>query len=241
MKRPDEEHCRAAYDAFLATSLPKAKRQWIESERPDYYLNLGSKCFAVEVTSVVDSIETARGSTPALTLEATAFRLVEETERLARHRQILRGTYVVVLGPGHGFPYNGKAIQAAALRFVAATFESERSPETPLDGSSREFTIRKVSSEGRQLGTVWCPPAVWAVNAETTLTALLVAALKTKAQLLESERLPVVLLLLDRYHLASPEAWRAAFSNLEVPRPISSVCRVTHDAQVEVLWQRPGA
>lgn len=238
MKRPDEEHCRAAYDCYLATRFPGVPRDWEESERPDYFLDLGNERFAVEVTSVVEVVEVRPTPLPALALEASAFRLIERLEAQARAGDELRGTYVVCLSAIHNFPAHRAGIVGAIGSFIADTRQLAAASKRPLLPSGDDScTIAKASPDGSHLVLIWDGDAKWEGEAERELTTLLCDAVRAKSVLLAGQRLPIVLLLLDRYHLGSPAVWQRVARTLSVPEGIVALLRILWDSSVDVLWE----
>lgn len=81
MKRGDEAFCTSEFEKFLRESLGKTSIVWeevaISAEPPDYYLQLENQRFAVEVTSIRETIKINPSSLTATGLSAASKRLVE--------------------------------------------------------------------------------------------------------------------------------------------------------------------
>jgi len=61
MKRPHEIMSNDSFALWLASRFPREPVGWVDvpqqNEPPDWYINIGSKTFAGEATSMVESLE----------------------------------------------------------------------------------------------------------------------------------------------------------------------------------------
>lgn len=236
MKRPDEEHCRAAFDAYLESRFPGRSRAWQESEAPDYRLTFGAQELGLEVTSIVEMVETGQARLPSLALDASIFRWGEALTARALAANQLSGHYVSYISALRDFVDQRQGIEEAILSFVARTRQLEvTSREALLHYRRTECTIEKVSPKGAAIELLWDGGAKWEGEAEVEIRALLIVALQAKAQKLIAEREPVVLLVLDRYHLASEEVWARAASQLCLPPNFKALIRVSPDSALQLL------
>ncbi|MDE3090782.1 MAG: hypothetical protein KGJ80_15510, partial [Chloroflexota bacterium] len=125
MKRSDEEFCRSEFDKFLRESLGKTSIVWEEvaqsSEPPDYYLQLGDYRFAVEVTSIRETIKITPSPLTATGLSAASKKFVESIEKSAVDEGILTGMYVVTLEPMDAFAEVKNLIAERILSYVRST------------------------------------------------------------------------------------------------------------------------
>ncbi|MCL5957998.1 MAG: hypothetical protein M1358_01560, partial [Chloroflexi bacterium] len=89
--RDDEELCKKCFDRYLVDSLGLRSRAWREGEDPpDYYLILGDRGFAVEVTNLIGELHTASGSISDEGYSAAVRKITKTIKSRAIEQGILR-------------------------------------------------------------------------------------------------------------------------------------------------------
>ena len=163
-------------------------------------------------------------------------RLVKEAETQALGCGGLRGSYLVCLGVIEEFGAHREALIEAITQYTAKTQTVPTAPaDTILPSLGWDCTISKIGSEGAVIEVLWDSDAKWEQEVQRDLARLLRQAVQKKESLLADISQPLVLLVLDRYHLASARLWRSAAEQLELPQGLVALLRICPDGTVEVL------
>jgi len=233
MKRSDEEAAKAAFDKWLSNII-SIDRQWAEvprsEEPPDYFLTLGSKRFAVEVTAITDHLDLGSGvlSGPAIT--NSLFGFVKEIETEALGLGVLNGAYAVSADPTYNFANHRESIKNSMLEYLRATYSRESAPESILYREGRcEWSIQKFGLHKTYIGMVLGWHARWKGEIRDELCEWLRQALHEKVRKLAKVEAPWVLLLIDAYPMGDPEDWIHAISYCEESGAFHTIARVGFD------------
>ena len=157
MKRADEEYCKDTFSIFLADRVGHGTFAWTEvpqnQEPPDYYLTLCGVRFAVEVTTLME--EVAVGATlrmPSTGISQALIKLCKDMEDDLRKRNILRGSYMLVLQPIEDLRNARPFIEERIVRYVERTRDDKAAaPEILLQQGRSRLSIRKASDRRDRL------------------------------------------------------------------------------------------
>jgi len=234
-KRPDEEFCREAYTRYLQATCPFLEQKWVPGDRPDYRLT-SAVCVAIEVTSIFEQVKVGSRLYPRIALIESASRLVREAEHRAVAQGILSGTYSVRIDAVEGFAELREPMIEAIVQYIAGTQAVSRGAESPLlPNTSQGCAISKVGADGADVRLVWDGDAHWEADMEAEIGRLVEAAVHKKSVLLSHLDEPIVLLILDRYHLADAATWRRATAQLTLPNGFVEISRVCDNGVIQVL------
>jgi hypothetical protein len=244
MKRADEEYCKDTFSIFLADRVGHGTFAWTEVSRkrepPDYYLTICGERFAVEVTTLMAEIAVGAAlRMPSAGVSQSLIKLCEDMEDDLRKRDILRGSYVLVLQPIAELRNARPFIEERIVRYVERTRDDKAAaPEILLQQGRSRLSIRKASDRRDRLyWIVHRGRGKWEGQMRNDATTLLRKALDDKRQKLDKVNVPIVLLLLDRYHLASTAMWLEAAEQVQFDG-FHTVARIWWDDSTLVLHSR---
>lgn len=214
MKRDDEEFCKAQFDTFVKRFFAPSQVTWHEvaqqHEPPDYYLLLDNTKYAVEVTTLVESVRVGTSSQmPPSAVHRFLEQFVDAVEEAAKTEGYLRGYYLVEFtAPIDDFTVVREGIRDGLLEYIRTTSGLESAPREKVferivsQRMPQQCWIRKVGSRPSKVkggGPVWTK---WEGEAAEEICGLLGKSLSGKAGKLKDVGDPIVLLLLDEYRLA---------------------------------------
>jgi hypothetical protein len=234
MKR-HEQLVKSEFDVWLARKCAPAGYSWEDVspnlQRPDWFLSLGGRHYAVEATTVVPPAGPGPNRVLEPTISASLDEFVNGVEARARAEGVLAGAYVLSLCPLPRNPRLMRALEAEILEYVRATQSlTQADPVSFGHVGDHDLTIRKVHSATSYIAEIISYP-VWGhhqIRAE--LVAQVHSALDRKARLLANTAEPILLLVLDAFMFSEEDDWRAA---------VSSSPSVDHFAAIYVI--RPGS
>lgn len=196
--KKQEEFCRDEFDRWLKSQHPKALVSWQDGlEPPDFWLILNGKKYAVEVTRIVDG--------HVRTDTASLWRIVDNTENIAREVGDLSGTYVVEFsGPIKTFRNWRNALKERILEYVSRTSSVRTDAGENIEVNYQVLChIRKLDSQGSIIGCIGPDNGGgWKDDIRHELRALLNATVNKKLEKLEKTNYPKVLILYDLYSFA---------------------------------------
>jgi hypothetical protein len=244
MKRADEEYCKDTFSIFLADHVGHGAFAWTEVSRkqepPDYYLAICGERFAVEVTTLMKEVAVSNAlRMSSAGISQSLIRFCEDMEDDLRERDILRGSYVLVLQPIAELRNARPFIQERIVRYIERTRDDKAAaPEILLQQGRSRLSIRKASVRGDRLyWVVHRGQGKWEGQMRNDVTTLLREALNDKRQKLDKVNEPILLLLLDRYHLASTAMWLEAAEQVQFDG-FHTVARIWQDDSTLVLHSR---
>ena len=149
MKRADEEYRKDTFSIFLADRVGHGTFAWTEvpqkQEPPDYYLALCGTRFAVEVTTLMD--EVAVGGTlqmPSAGINQALTKLCKDMEGDLSKRNLLRGSYVLVLQPIEDLRNARPFIEERIVQYVERTCDNKvAAPEVLLKQGRSRLSIKR--------------------------------------------------------------------------------------------------
>lgn len=117
--RDDENYAKEQFSNFLESKTIEDFEWFDGDEPPDFYLDISNLRFAVEVTRLVDNIETQRGIKPRNTIDSSAEKLVEKINQESQKTKILDGRYIISFSPvQHDFYPVRRQIESKILNFI---------------------------------------------------------------------------------------------------------------------------
>jgi hypothetical protein len=232
MKRSDEEAAKTGFDCWLSAII-SLDRQWAEvpksEEPPDYFLILGAKRFAVEVTAITDYLDLGSGvlSGPAITNSLIKF--AENVEAEALGLGILNGAYGISADPTPNFADHRESIKSAMFEYLRNTYERESAPESVLyrEGICK-WCMQKLGLNESciKMQGVGGGPWRWEGEIRDELSEWLRQALHEKVRKLAKVEAPWILLLIDAYPLGDPKDWIHAISLCEESNAFHTIARL---------------
>jgi hypothetical protein len=215
--REDEEFAKSRFEAYLRSRAPAETLTWRPGdEPPDYYLMLGHYEFAVEITTLTDSISTSGGLLEMEGLDAWHKNFVKEIQNEAVLSGILSGDYNIVFGfVGFDVYGNRKIVKKRILEVIALT------------KTDSEFALRDIDIDGRPVCTMFKVrgnPSVacvggpmvskWDVEADQDAFIPLQNAINTKMKKLSHVSMQKILILRSTSILSDVELYRNFLSKL---------------------------
>jgi hypothetical protein len=230
-KREDEEICKEEFEAFLR-SQGISNISWDNGdEPPDYYLNTAGVRYAVEVTNLMEQVETDGRQMSHLGFRHKVTRFVRNVERQARQEGILAGAYSLRCKPRDDFASQKRRIREQLLEYIRTTQGSVAPPARVLLGRGySSWSVEKLQSESRFL-IPSVSGAKWEVEAQNELCQLLQNVLLQKTEKLRSIDLPKILLILDRYVWLNINAWTKCRKELKGSEEFHTVFGVSRSGQ----------
>jgi len=226
MKRADEEHCKAQFDAFVKQFFTPSQVTWEEvaqqDEPPDYYLFLDTTKFAVEVTTSVERLSVGTQSPlPTRVIVEFLRRFVKEVERVARAKSYLQGCYLVSFSrPIDDFAAIRDELQTNLLEYIRRTHSLEQAPcrivfeKAVSQQRPQQCSIQKVHSNADQIVMGGPTRAKWEGDIAQDVYDLLSESLDSKVGKLQDIAGPKILLLRDEYLFADREMYEQCVSSL---------------------------
>ncbi len=219
MKPKDEEFCREAFDGFLRKHLAKEEPRWDGvkqcDEPPDYYLDIGTDRFAVEVTSIVDYITVNGSEKSSVGIAAGLVEFCKERGQEALDEGVLHGCYELFLEPMNNLGARKQEIKKRVFDYMRRTAHVKKAdPEVLAQDGHNIIQIEKWSDQPNCLEPSTSPGGVEWGSPKEEVRKLLVGVLRNKCEKLRKVSRPWILLLLDRYNLAEPADWLDAAQTL---------------------------
>jgi len=245
--RDNEEHCKNAFDSFLKLRYQRNDIVWSDGdEPPDYYLDLCGTRYAVEVTSVLEKAMLSRRNIDHIKIDKSIKRFIEEIQKDAIEKGILKGAYIVRYKPIGDF---GKQRQAIATRIKDYLRHTQNAPSAPAEDICGEGHLRwyiyKLQSDKSYLSRT-TGDAKWKGEAETELCNLLNKAIEAKVKKLKTISLPKILLLHDRFVWIDADEWRHYLANLSYVDNFHTIFLVSDKSSNSILhsseskWNQTG-
>ena len=234
--RKDEEHCKNAFDAFLRLHYPDNDIVWSAGdEPPDYYLELCGIKYAVEATSVLEKTTLGNKIIEHLETDKSIKRFIEDIQKDAIEKGILKGAYTVRYKPIRDFGKQKQVISARIRDYLQHTQNVSSAPAEDIAGKGHlRWYIHKLHSNKSYLSRT-TGDAKWKGEAEDELCNLLSKALERKVKKLKNISLPKILLLYDRFAWIDAEEWRQYLSKLSYVDNFHTVFLVSDKSSNSIL------
>jgi hypothetical protein len=242
-----ELFCKDSFDNYLKSRLGVANTGWqrVSEDPPDFYLALGNRSFAVEVTQTEVMQDTALGTGQVRkqTYLSTHAELVEEVEQAAKASGMLNGTYAILFRSpltASRFSRVKKDVLKKLLDYVQQTQQMTSSPsQTVLHEDLPVCWIEKLHSQSSKVCEVFQGFA-WVESPEITdeVCQMLQHAVDDKKSKFErkGESLPKILLLLNTYDFASPSMYKNCIHRINNADFFHSIFVVWHDGSGFIVY-----
>lgn len=213
--RRDEEIAKKSFDRYLFNELG-LKAQWKpepngKNRAPDYFMCVGEKKFAVEVTNLWGAIDSGRGPKPLAHFISVLDYFSRRIKELASEKGYLCGYYyILLLGNPNYFLQDKKDLESRILNYIRKTkYESQISSEPILIKTGRRYTVSKLMNNKNDI--FFRPGLVaWSDSPEVRKEAceILHDRISKKRNLLQHIDLPKILLLPDYYGFANRRTYK---------------------------------
>lgn len=244
-KRRDEEFARQAFDRWLVRHRSESVGWEDGDEPPDYTLRLSDEGFAVEVTSIVETLDLGHGVLSTTGIRASLEGFERSLERAAQGAGLLHGTYVLYMDALPDLPRLKRELMQAALAFIEEVRDVPATEPHRLHARpSCHWTIQKIRPEGCTVVSGIGGGCKWLAEAKSELPGLVSTTLKRKQERLSAVDQPLILLLIDRFVWLDSPAWAEIVGELPETQNFHTVARVwgNHDCQVlSGAWSQPRA
>ena len=216
----DEEFSREAFHKFLH-SLGQTDIHWQPCDPPDYYLDIGKKTFAVEVTQVMTSIQIGGQDRPSVGIFHELRQFGDRIEKDLKSDNQIHGQYILNLHPIDDLNAEYDAIIEQAINYLQKTENAETYREEKIfEKASRFITLYKVGLADNCLYTVMALSDRGSSEHQIrqNVKSMLTDAISRKSDDASKRTKDTILLLLDRYHSAPISIWREISSEIDVSK-----------------------
>ncbi|MCI0521639.1 MAG: hypothetical protein L0Z70_15450 [Chloroflexi bacterium] len=215
-KRDDEELCRSVFDEYLLNLFESEEITWTpvkqRDEPPDFYLKLAGENYAVEVTSLIETIRVGRGKhVPDLSILMSLKRLVDRVGNQAQTDGYLQGGYWVGFKePFENFKIIGSELEKGLVDYIRNTKSEVSAPEAIIFSKFNQIcTITKGHNKANEVRMSWMRGGINIDGMESEICRLVKGAIEKKERQLRRIPLPKIILLYDlygfgEYNLANP-------------------------------------
>jgi hypothetical protein len=243
MKRLDEEISKKSFSDWLACQNFSSTPVWSEVEQknepPDWYLTLENTRYAVETTSIVDSLQDFDPPLSSFAVSAYLKAFIEEVEVEATKRNILAGSYIVYLPPIPNFQQHRQWLFNKIISFVESTKDSPCDEEIHLGMvKNSSIVITRFPSNKNKIYEAISYGVKIESTASENLSRLIEKALKQKSEKLKKLDSPIFLLLLDSYLYSEISDWRKIVSDISIPLIFDSIFRTSANLPAKLLYSK---
>lgn len=240
MSSLDEAFAKEAFTRLLQRLGVAEPPVWeAGAEPPDFFLTLGNARYGVEVTRVVAQVELGGKVQSKHRVGAPLDRFAKELQETARQRGILHGAYVISIEPIPDFKEVAPKARDAFLDYVLRTRDMTTAPEEfVLERPDSHWSIQKYHDEKTYLLAVRDEGSGGLMSEILQdFPGLLETAIEGKAHKLAAVDLPWILLLVDDYHYAGRDLWRASVHTPSRPK-FHTIARTFQDYECEILCSK---
>ncbi len=236
--RRDELFAKEAFSRFVASRHGTPKWEpGPRSQAPDFWLTLGERRFAVEVTQVMEPLDIGSRTTTGRGARAALDRAVRELRGGAQAAGLLRGFYHIHVCPLPDLRAVLPELQRRLFEYLQVTANSSAAERKKLWRGSRGqcWSVEKIHEGSPALAeSMSLGDAKWEGEVREELPQLLAERLADKREKVRTIREEVILLLVDAYHYADSPDWLQAIGNLDASR-FHTVARVFSDHDCQIL------
>ncbi|MCC6298064.1 MAG: hypothetical protein IT314_02110 [Anaerolineales bacterium] len=207
MRREDEEYAKTSFDEYLRSKYPNIVIKWEDvpqqKEPPDYYLDLGVNKIAVEVTTLMESVDL--GGEKPITFQGVINwmnKFVREVEKNALKQGYLYGTYVISFNrPIRNFGRLKQQVQSDILNYIYETRSLESAPAKIVYQAPRlqKCTVQKVNQNTNSIYRAGPTNGKHESEAKSQITDLIVKSIHEKETKLSKVHPPKILVLFNTF------------------------------------------
>src|SRR5258705_3659065 len=216
--RREEQFAKEAFSRFLA-GRHSAPPEWEPgSEPPDFWLNLGGRRLAVEVTQLMEWLDVGPPALTTLGANVSLTRTIQQLRLQAQAAGLLRGFYHIHVCPLPDLRRILPDLQTrlfAYLQDTAADSAAERR-ELWRGRYGQRWMVEKVHANSDALAeSMSLGSAKLEGEVREELSLLLSTSLADKREKVRAIREEVIMLLVDAYHYADGVDWLRAAIGLD--------------------------
>ena len=231
MKGRHEEIARSEFADWLTQSLPDAKLSWYEppqgQDHPDWYLDLNESTYAVEATTIVPTISEGKNTVLEPSISAALGDFIDRIEAKARSEGCLVGAYAVAIGPMPNDRKVRQRVSSRILDFLRETRDETASKPRIVDRVGQYVVeVQKFHLGLNYLVELVDLPARSESETNEDFRHQLKKQIDRKSTHYAGFENPVLLLLLDGFHIVDPSEWRDAASSLLSSGEFDAVFRI---------------
>lgn len=241
MGKEAEEPAQKLFEKYLIDDQSVVDISWHSREAPDRILHCGINTYALEITTLIESIPIGESRAHSLQMsKAVHNNIARKIEKAAKEKGILRGTYSLVFGRSLlNKPDLEEMATAFVLYYIERTMMDEKAPPETLPGSdSVRFVafIVKHCSDGATLSDAHHPVSAWEGDCRSEAQRIITDRVESKIEKLTACEFPIVLLLWDATALISYEQLREVEISRSWQDSIAAAYLVSQDWGVFQLW-----
>jgi hypothetical protein len=210
MGREDEECCKEVFDKFLKRIDASKNIVWKKvDDPPDYELYLSGKKFAVEATSIFDTIQVAQNKFPLINVAISFIRLVDDIKMTAAREGFLKGLYIITYTPVKNLSRRKTKFKQDCLEYIRTTQHlSRRDEKIIFQNRSQSYSICKIKNSPNNVDYMSCLYVKWGTEIEKELSELIQEILEVKKNKLRNVTSPKILLIYNRHVSGTYELYK---------------------------------
>lgn len=226
MKRADEGFCKVQFDTFIKQFFSQQDVIWEDvaqqNEPPDYYLLLGTRKFAVEMTALMELISVGTSKPlPLFIIHRFLNQFVAKVGKIAKKKGYLQGDYLVTFPtPIDNFSDVQDRILDKLLEYIQRTSGMEMAPQETIFKNvipkqmPQQCLIEKL--RGKPNRVIGGGPILTKFEGEAAedICDLLNESLNIKADKLKDIVEPTILVLLDEYRFGDQQMYKNCIPHL---------------------------
>jgi len=241
MGKEAEEPAQKLFEKYLIEEKGVKDLSWHRSETPDRILQCGINTYAVEITTLIESIPIGKSLAHSLQKsKAVHNNIARKIEKVAKEKCILRGTYSLVFGRSLlNKPNLEKITTDFVLNYFERTMMEEKAPPETLPSSDSVRSVAfivKHCSDGAKLSYAHHPISAWQGDLSSEVQRIITERVESKIEKLTACEFPIVLLLWD----ATALIFFGQLREVEISRSwqdsIAAAYLVSKDWGVFQLW-----
>jgi len=236
-----EEPARKRFEKYLREDQGIVDLSWRCSEAPDRFLHCGINTYAVEITTLIESIPIGELRAHPLPMsEIVHNKIARKFENVAKEKSILHGTYSLAFGRSLLNKHELEKITISfVLDYIERTMMDEKAPMETLPSSNSVISVASIvkhSSDGAKLSDAHHPVSAREGDCRSEAQRIITDRVESKIEKLTACEFPIVLLLWDATILISYRQLR----EIEIPRSwqesIAAAYLVRQDCRVFQFW-----
>ncbi len=231
MKKRHEQLARSEFENWLRPRFPGEDMRWEEppnsDPRPDWYLFLNHVQYAVEATSVVPTVTLGKSTVLEGSISAGIGDFIDDVQRRAEDEGILQGAYAIAIGPMPNHRATRRRITEGILQFIRRTRDLGMTDPVSIGRVGQyDVTIQKMHAGGNYLAETVDLGIRSDAEVAEDFRLQLRSSVERKASRYAGFRSPVILLILDGFHIVDASEWLSAPASIEAISVFDAVFRI---------------
>lgn len=229
--KPHEELARSEFERWLNKQFPAQDIIWVNpptsEPRPDWYVTFENVMYGVEATSVVPNVNQGKSLVLESSISGDIGEFLKEIERKALAEGILVGSYGIAIGPIPNNQDRRKQITSRVLEYLRTTMDQSKAEPAFIDHVGEyDITVQKFYPGQNYLAELTDLGTRSDVEVIEDFQQKVRASLERKASLYKNFGLPVILLVLDGFHIVDPTIWVETASTIKASSSFEAVFRI---------------